>query len=391
MFKIQVYNNISQTGLDLLPNDRYDVGASQSSPDAALLRSQKLHDADIPANLLAVARAGAGVNNIPLDRMNQAGVCVFNTPGANANAVKELVVAGLLLSCRHLYEGIHFAKTISDDINTKVEAEKKRFKGQELPGKTLAVIGLGAIGVKVANVALALGMRVIGFDPALTVARAWELSSDIEHAETVDKALSQADFVTLHIPANNKTRDFMNAERLQQMPKGSVLLNFARAQVVDEDAVCAALETSQLSHYVTDFPSERLQAMNNVIALPHLGASTFEAEENCAVMAVKQLRKFLEFGLIENSVNLPTIHLDRSPDATDRITIVNRNEPNMVGQITHCLAEEKVNIADMINRSREDLAYTLIDINQVISEQTLAKIQDIDGVIKVRQFPLPAF
>lgn len=387
MFKIQILNNISEAGLQLFPSDSYNLNKEQNTPDAILLRSHNLHDLIPNSNLLALARAGAGVNNIPVAKLTEKGVPVFNTPGANANAVKELVVAGLLLASRNLYNGVAFTKQLTGDLDTQIETHKKQFIGAELPGKTLAVIGLGAIGVKVANIGAALGMEVIGYDPAITIQRAWELSSSITRAESIEQALAKADFVSIHIPGSNDNKNFLNTARIAKMKKGAVLLNFARKEIVEEEALIHALRNKHLDYYITDFPTALLQPLDNVIALPHLGASTYEAEENCAVMAVKELRNFLELGHIENSVNLPNVILEAS-GAEYRLSIVNQNIPNMLREITQPLAENQINIVDMVNRSRDSVAYTLLDLNQPANDNTLKQIANAPGIIKIRQFRL---
>ncbi|CAK0764270.1 3-phosphoglycerate dehydrogenase [Gammaproteobacteria bacterium] len=346
-------NNISVKGLERLPRDRYEVASEIAHPDAILVRSAKMHDMAIPNTVKAIGRAGAGVNNIPVDRMTQRGVVVFNAPGANANAVKELVLAGMLLGARHIAQAWHFAKTLSGDdasINEQVEKGKKQFVGFELPGRTLGVIGLGAIGVQVANMARALGMNVIGHDPTLTVKRAWQLSSEVQQALGVDDLLARSDFVTVHVPLTAETRGMIHASRFKTLKKGAVLLNFSRDGIIDDEAACRALDEGKLHAYVCDFPSNRLKDHPRVITLPHLGASTVEAEENCAVMVADQTRDYLEDGTIQNAVNFPEIQLPRGEGY--RVAIVNANVPNMVGQISKDLAQVNLNIQDLLNKSR---------------------------------------
>ncbi len=364
MLKVLTLNNISVKGLERFPRDHYEVASEIPGPDAILVRSAKMHDSDIPDSLKAVARAGAGTNNIPVDRMSEAGVVVFNTPGANANAVKELVMAGLFLSSRNICQAWDYTRNLTatgDELNRQVEAGKKQFVGGELPGKTLAVVGLGAIGVEVANMAIKLGMRVVGYDPVMTVARAWQLSSDVVQAHSVEEAMTQADFVTVHVPLLDATRHLINEERLRLMAKGAVVLNFARGGIVDDQAVMASLDQGHLGYYLSDFPTEALRAHSQVIALPHLGASTGEAEENCAVMAANQLIDYLENGNIKNSINLPEAIMPRAK-GSPRLSIVHDNVPNMVGQISTALADETINIIDMLNKSRNTMAYTLVDV-----------------------------
>jgi len=388
MFKILTYNAISKTGLDKLPADCYQVSSDQTEPDAILLRSYNLHEAPIPGSVKAIGRAGAGVNNIPVAVCSERGIPVFNAPGANANAVAELVIAGMLFAARNLGPAWDFARQLQGDnetMNSLVEKEKKRFAGYELAGKTLAVVGLGAIGVRVANAATALNMRVIGFDPQMTIESAWRLSTQVARAASLDELLSQADMVTLHVPLNEQTKQLLNAERIARLRKGAVLLNFARAGVVDEAAVCAALQRGHLSHYVCDFPSSALRDQPQAIALPHLGASTEEAEENCAVMVAEQVRDFLENGNIRNAVNFPDVMLPRV--AGVRLSIANRNVPGIVGQISAALAEANLNILDLLNKSRGDYAYTLIDLSDEVPEATLARIRHIDGVLATRIVP----
>ena len=385
MFKILTYNQIATVGLDRFPRDQYEVASEIQHPDAIMLRSFDLHSVEIPPSVKAVGRAGAGTNNIPVDEYSKKGIPVFNAPGANANAVKELTIAGLLLAARNLGDAIVYVKGLEGEgssLKSRVEQGKKAYSGYEIAGKTLAVLGLGAIGVRVANAAIDLGMKVIGYDPMLTVESAWMLSSDVKRAASIDDLIATADFVTVHVPLNDHTRGVINGARIAVMKPGAVLLNFSRDQIVDESAVLAALEQKQLSRYVCDFPSRPLIAHSKVITLPHLGASTEEAEDNCAVMVADQLREYLEHGNVRNSVNLPEVSMARTGGF--RLSVVNENVPNMVGQITSALAEASLNIIDLLNKSRGDLAYTVIDLNAPIPGTTLDKIRSITGVLSVR-------
>ena len=386
MYKIQTLNNISVAGLDRLPRERYEIASELSSPDAILVRSAKMHDLELPASVKAIGRAGAGVNNIPVDVMTAAGIPVFNAPGANANAVKELVVAGMLMAARNIGQAWRFATDLGGtdpEINKAVETGKKRFVGFELPGRTLGVVGLGAIGVKVANAARALGMHVIGYDPTITVRAAWALESDVEQALSVDDLVAKSDFITFHVPLTDTTRSMINADRLRLMKPQSVLLNFARNGIIDDAAVVNALEEGHLYAYVCDFPSNLLKDHPRVITLPHLGASTAEAEQNCAIMVAEQVRDWLENGNVTNSVNFPEINLPRAEDGY-RIAVVNSNVPNMLGQVSTDLAEAGLNIIDMLNKSRGEIAVTLIDVDQSPSDTAVQRIRDIDGVLSVR-------
>jgi D-3-phosphoglycerate dehydrogenase len=385
MYKILTLNNISVAGLDRLPRDRYEVASEIAHPDAILVRSHKMHGMPIPQTVKAIGRAGAGVNNIPLAEMTEKGIPVFNAPGANANAVKELVLAGALLAARNLGQAWRFATGLSGDdgvISKQVEAGKKHFVGFELPGRTMGVIGLGAIGVKVANACRALGMNVIGYDPTITVQSAWKLASEVEQALSVDDLLSKSDFVTFHVPLTDTTANMINAERLKLMKPGSVLLNFARNGIVNDEAVVAALDSGHLYGYVCDFPSNLLKDHPKVITLPHLGASTKEAEDNCAIMVAEEVSDYLENGNISNSVNFPAINLPRNGGY--RIAIVNSNVPNMVGQISTDLASDGLNILDMLNKSRDDIAVTLLDVDKQPSDDLLKTLASINGVLSVR-------
>jgi D-3-phosphoglycerate dehydrogenase len=389
MFKIKTLNSIAVAGLDRLPRDRYEVASELSRPDAILLRSFKMHDLALPESLLAVGRAGAGTNNIPIAKLSKLGVPVFNTPGANANAVKELVIAGLLMAARNLPQALDFVRSLKasgDELDKAVEAGKKNFVGFELPKRTLGVVGLGAIGVEVANAALRLGMNVLGYDPAITVQHAWQLSSGVQKAVNLDDLFARADVVTVHVPLNKATDKLVNAARLDFMRRGSVILNFSRDAIVDGAAVIDALNAGKLRAYVTDFPTRALLDHPKVICLPHLGASTVEAEENCAVMVVDNVREFLENGNISRSVNFPETVLQRS--RPHRVGIPHRNVPNMVAQILTALAAQNINIADMLNHSREELSYTLVDLDAPPSDETVARIRAIDGILSVRVLPI---
>jgi D-3-phosphoglycerate dehydrogenase len=384
MFKIQTLNNISRNGLDRLPANLYRVANDIADADAVLVRSADMHATPIPSSIKAVARAGAGVNNIPVAELSSRGVPVFNAPGANANAVKELVVAGMLLAARNLADAIGFVRELKldGDLHHRVEADKKRFVGSELAGKTLGVVGLGAIGVKVANAAYALGMRVLGFDPHMTVEGAWQLSSEVAKAGSLSELYAASDYITFHVPLNDKTRGIFGAQALASARQGVVLLNFAREGIVDATVLREGLASGRIGRYVSDFPEADLLGNPRVIALPHLGASTGEAEENCAVMVVDQLRDFLEHGNIRHSVNFPETRMART--GTARICIANRNRPNMIGQLSQVLGEAGVNIAQMHNASRADLAYTLVDVDSPVPDSLASAISAIDGILSVR-------
>jgi D-3-phosphoglycerate dehydrogenase len=384
-FKVLTLNNISVRGLERLPRDRYEVASEIGHPDAILLRSADMHSMEIPPSVLAVARAGAGTNNVPVAKLSRRGIPVFNAPGANANAVKELVLAGLFLSARNICQAWGYVRDLEGDdhaIEEAVEKGKKKFVGHELPGRTLGVVGLGAIGVEVANAALGLRMKVLGYDPQITVQRAWQLSSGVEQALSLDDLFARCDVVTVHVPLMDATRGLVNEARLKLMRKGGVILNFARAQIVDEAAVLASLDAGHLASYVCDFPTRAVKNHPMVVALPHLGASTGEAEENCAIMVADTLRDYLENGNVRNSVNFPEAVLPRV--GGNRVAISNDNVPNMVGQISTCLAEAKLNIADLLNKSRGDLAYTIIDTDAPITADVLAKLRSIPGVLSAR-------
>ena len=386
MYKIKTFNNISDKGLSRLPSTDYDINPDHETPDAIILRSYKLHEYPVPDSLVAVGRAGAGTNNVPVAKMSGQGIPVFNAPGANANAVKELVIAGMLLSCRNICQAWDYARNVegtAEEQSKAVEDGKKKFVGYELPGRTLGVVGLGAIGVYVANAAIALGMRVIGFDPTITVKSAWKMSSEVQEMPTVEELIKQSDFVSFHVPMLESTKNLLNAKRIANMKDGAVVLNFARDGVVDDEAVLKALDDDKLGAYVCDFPAQNLKGHSKVITLPHLGASTVEAEENCAIMVADQLKDFLENGNIHNSVNFPEIRLARIGDV--RLSIANKNLPDMVAQISHVLGQAGVNIQHMSNESRGDLAYTLMDLEKAIDETTLSQIKAIEGVLGARQ------
>ena len=389
-FQIQTLNKISSLGLKRFPADMYQVGTEVAQPDAILVRSQVMHDMEIPASVKAIARAGAGTNNVPVKKMNQRGVPVFNAAGANANAVKELVVAGMLLAARNIVPALQFTSGLKGDdstLNKLVEEGKKNYAGIELHGRTLGIIGLGAIGRLVADTALRLGMHVYGFDPELTVEAAWSLSSQVKKANTVEELLKHSDFVTLHLPLLDATRGLINAQRIQAMKPGSILLNFSRDAIVDNEAVLAALHSKHLRSYVCDFPAQKLQGHADVVALPHLGASTEEAEENCAVMVVDQVRDYLEHGNLSNTVNFPTLVMPR--ESGFRLAIANANVPNMLGQISTALANAGINIHNMMNKSRGEMAYTLVDTDSAIPAELIAQLAAIPGVLMVRDLPLP--
>lgn len=385
MHKIKTYNNISDKGLSRFTKDLYEVGESVTIADAIMLRSAKLHDEPIEESVRAIGRAGAGVNNIPVDEMSGRGVVVFNAPGANANAVKELVIVGMLMAARNICDAWQYADNLegSDaEVSKAVEAGKKQYVGFELPGRTLGVIGLGAIGVEVANAAVALGMDVIGFDPTITIKRAWQLSADVKEMDSAEALLNECDFVTFHVPLIESTKHLLNAERLSTMKDGVVIMNFARDGIVDDDAVLAGIESGKVHAYISDFPAPKLKGHKQVFTLPHLGASTNEAEDNCAIMIADQLKDFLQNGHIKNSVNFPDVKLSRIGE--NRLAIANMNRPDMVAQVSHILGQAKVNILHMVNESRGDLAYTLIDVESPLSNDSLQSLVSIEGVLSVR-------
>ncbi|KMT66010.1 phosphoglycerate dehydrogenase [Catenovulum maritimum] len=387
MKTIRTYNNIAAKGLNKFPQDSYRVSADEAEPDAVLLRSHKLHTEALPKSVLAVARAGAGVNNIPVTDYTHQGIVVFNTPGANANAVKELVLASLLLGSRGVTQSMNYVKSLADvndphELHKKVEAGKKQYGGCELEGKTLGVVGLGAIGAKVANLALSLGMKVIGYDPKLSVEAAWRLSSNVKKADNLNALLSRSDYVTLHVPVVEATKEFMNDDAFAAIKQGAKLINLARGELVEENAVLAALESGKLSAYIADFPSQNLIKNDNVILFPHLGASTVEAEENCAVMGAEQLIDFLDNGNITNSVNFPAVSMERTSGY--RITFANDNVPKVLGVVLNLLADLNINVLDMVNKSRDDIAYTILDIEQRPTADLIQKISSVEHVFHVR-------
>ena len=385
MFKIKTINNISEKGLSRLPAESYLVCADTDSPDAIIVRSQNLLNMDVSSSLKAVGRAGAGTNNIPVKRLGEQGIVVFNSPGANANAVKELVITGMLLACRNICQAWKYASNVEgsdEELQKAVEAGKKKYVGYELPGRTLGVVGLGAIGVEIANVAVTLGMRVIGFDPTITVKNAWKMSSDVEEMEKIEELFEQADFVTFHVPLIAATNNLLNAKRVSIMRDGAVVLNFARNGIVDDDAVLDGIKSGKLHAYVCDFPSQKLKGNEQVITLPHLGASTEEAEENCAMMIADQLKDFLDNGNIRNSVNYPAVKLPRGGKA--RVAITHGNMPDMIARISSTVGDAGYNIFHLRNESRGDFAYTLMDIESDIGEDMIDKISEIEGVLKAR-------
>ena len=388
MFKIKTYNAISSKGLERFNPKSYEVGSAVADADAYLLRSQKLHGEPVPKSLLAVARAGAGVNNIPVGEYGQQGIVVFNTPGANANAVKELVLAGMLLTTRGILPGIDYARSLgamtdSAEMHQLLEKEKSKFAGTELRGKTLGIVGLGAIGSMVADTALALGMKVLGFDPALSIDAAWRLSNAVQRMENLPSLLARSDFVSIHVPALESTRHMIDAAALAGIKPGAVLLNFARETIVDPAAILQSLDAGRLGRYVSDFPEPGLSTHDKCIAMPHIGASTEESEENCAVMAADQIMEFLENGNIVNSVNYPAVRMDRTPGAT-RLAIANENVAGVLGSVLSVLADAKLNVIDMINRSRDDLAYNLIDLSSAPDDAAIKAIGNVAHVIRVR-------
>lgn len=390
MYKVRTLNNISERGLDKFSCRDYELGSEISDPDAILVRSQQLTSDDVTPSLRAVGRAGAGVNNIPVADYTEKGIVVFNTPGANANAVKELVLAGLLLSCRGIVSGIDYVASLSDqtdksELNKHVEANKKRFKGRELKGKTLGTLGLGAIGSMVAEMALQLEMEVLGYDPALSVDAAWRISRRVQKMENMQALFSRADIITLHVPVLDSTRGMINEETLAYFRDGAVLLNFSREEIVDNAAISKALDSGKISQYISDFPTLDLMGKAGAIATPHLGASTDEAEENCAMMVSDQILDFLENGNIKNSVNYPDVTLERN-DSGFRLALTNQNVPRILGNVLSILADRNINVIDMLNKSRDDVAYNLIDIESEPNDDLVDALQDIEGVINVRVF-----
>ena len=387
VFQVLILNAISKQGLARLPAS-YVVGSDVVQPDAILVRSANMHEMDIPASVLAIGRAGAGTNNIPVKKLSERGVPVFNAPGANANAVKELVIAGMLMGARNLIPAIRFVETLSgsdEEMHKATEAGKKAFAGTELPGRTLGVIGLGAIGSLVADAAIKLGMKVIGFDPAITVEAAWRLPAQVKKANSVEEVVKSADFITLHVPLLDATRKLINAERIALMQPGTVLLNFAREGIVDNAAALAGLHSGQLRAYLNDFPANALQSQPGVVCLPHLGASTGEAEENCAVMVAEQVTDYLENGNILNAVNFPNVDMPR--ESAYRVAIANANVPNMLGQISTAMANAGLNIHTMVNKSRGEMAYTLVDVDSIVPDSVVKELCAITGVLAVRYLP----
>lgn len=386
MYKIQTLNKISPKGLDLLPRDKYEIASEIVNPDAIMVRSFKMLDMEIPGSVKAVARAGAGVNNIPIEKCTENGVVVFNTPGANANGVKELAITALLMSSRKIVPGIRWAKELvgnGDEVPKLIEKGKSQFAGPEILGKRLGVIGLGAIGVMVANSAVALGMEVVGYDPYISVEAAWGLSHNVKRSIGLDQLIAESDYITIHVPLTDKTKGMIAKEKFALMKKGVRIVNLARGGLVNNEDLKSALEEGVVECYVTDFPDEDLLKNDKVLSFPHLGASTNESEDNCAMMAARQLKDFLEYGNIANSVNFPACSM--APSAAKRVVIANRNVPNMVGQITTILAEHHINIADMINRHLGDVAYNIIDIEGTVKQDQLDKIRAVEGIILVRE------
>jgi len=386
MYKIMTLNKIAAVGLEKLERDKYEVASELSNPDGIILRSFKMHDMELPKSLKAVARAGAGVNNIPIDKCTQAGIVVFNTPGANANGVKELTIAALLISSRNIVGGVNWAQTLKgkgDEVPNLVEKGKADYGGFEIKGKTLGVVGLGAIGVLVANSAADLGMEVVGYDPYISVEAAWGLSPKVKRANALESLIRESDYISIHVPYIDATKGMFNQEKLSLCKDGVRIINLARGGLVVNKDIKAALESGKVSHYVTDFPDDEVISYKNVIALPHIGASTEEAEDNCAVMAALEIKDYLENGNIKNSVNFPAVHVDRNPAKT-RITIANKNVPNMVGQISSLLASAGINIAGLVNKHLETIAYNIIDTDSKVTDDVVAKISAIDGIISVR-------
>ncbi|MBC7610972.1 MAG: phosphoglycerate dehydrogenase [Polaromonas sp.] len=388
MYKVRTYNQISVKGLECFPRQSYEVGSDISQPDAFLLRSQKLADVEVPKSLLAAARAGAGVNNVPIAQYSKLGVVVFNTPGANANAVKELVMAGMLLATRGILPGMAYVNSLTAmldaaEMSALLEKEKARFAGGEIKGKTLGIVGLGAIGSMVADMALAMGMKVVGFDPALSIDAAWRLSNEVTRMENLQSLLARSDYISLHVPAMDATRHLINDDALALMKTGAVLLNFARETIVDSEAIKRSLDKGKLGKYVCDFPEPMLLNHAKVIAMPHIGASTEESEENCAVMAASQLMNYLANGNIVNSVNFPAVSMSRTAGTT-RITFSNDNVPGVLGHVLSVLADKEVNVIDMMNKSRGELAFNIIDVESMPPGDVVAAIEAVEHVIRVR-------
>ncbi|NBK97407.1 MAG: 3-phosphoglycerate dehydrogenase [Erysipelotrichia bacterium] len=385
MKKIKLYNKISPKGLNLF-SDEYEYGEEITGEDAIIVRSAKLHDIPLNDQLKAIARAGAGTNNVPIDKASEKGIVVFNTPGANANAVKELVLAGMLACARPMHRALNWIESVDakEGIAELVEAEKAKFKGSELAGKSLGVIGLGAIGIKVANLALHLGMEVYGFDPYLSVQAAWQLSRNVKLVKSADEIYRNSDYISIHVPLNDKTKDMIDVVALAKMRNGVNVLNFARGGLVDEEAMCKALNEGKVAHYVCDFPSGKILHQKNAICIPHLGASTPESEENCAIMAVKQLRDYLENGNITNAVNLPNCSMERAGEV--RITCFHHNVPNMLAQISQVVSAQGLNIANMLNKSKNDYAYTIVDVDEAKGTNIVAELEKIPAILKVQVY-----
>ena len=383
MLNIQVLNNISPLGLEKFSKESYQVSTSDKNPDAILVRSAKMHDIEIGDSLKAIGRAGAGVNNIPLKQMSDKGVVVFNTPGANANAVKELVISSMLLASRNICQAWDYVNKLPlENLKTTVEDGKKQYSGSELPGKTLGIVGLGAIGVEIANAASMLGMDVIGYDPSISKKNAWKISSEVQEALSLEELFSKSDFISFHVPLVDATKNLLDSKRIALLPEGCVVINMSRDGIVDEEELIKSLDSGKVKYYVTDFPIDEKKNHDRVIALPHLGASTSEAEENCAIMIAKQVKDYLEHGNIVNSVNFPDSKMPRAGE--ERLAITHRNVPNMVRQITKEIAEEGANIVDMLNKSRGEFAYTLIDIEKEIPNTVIENIKQVEGILKVR-------
>lgn len=390
MYRVLTLDKISSLGIDRFPNYFYEVGNAVENPDAILVRSRDMHKEAIPLAVRAVGRAGVGVNNIPLEKMSSLGIAVFNTPGANANAVKELVIGSLVIASRQIGEAWDFVRSLSgidEDIVKLVEEGKKRFVGFELQGKVLGVVGLGVIGRAVANAADALGMKVVGFDPNVTVEGAWQLSANVHRAKNLGELLTRADFLTLHVPLDEKTRGLINAQNLEVVKKGVVILNFAREEIVDQEAVKAALDSGVVFSFISDFPNTLLRNHSRVVMLPHLGASTGEAEDNCAIMVVDQIRDFLENGNVRNSVNFPEASMPRL--SKHRLVLANANVPNMIAKVSEALGQGKINIHDMVNMSRGEIAYTIVDLDNPVPEDTFRRIAGTEGVLMVRLIDPP--
>ena len=385
MFRISTMNKIAAVGLDRFDREQYEVASELNNPDAIIVRSAKLHDMEMPATLKAIARAGAGVNNIPVADCTAKGIVVFNTPGANANAVKELVIAALLLASRGIIKGVEWTNTLkgTENISKQVEDGKKNFAGTEIKGKTLGIIGLGAIGVSLANAALALGMNVVGFDPYISVEAAWSLSGQVKRAKSLDSMLSKADYISVHVPFLPDTKNMIYKEKFAMMKDGVKIVNFSRDGIINTEDMIAALDSGKVSCYVTDFAEDALLQRDNVIVMPHLGASTKESEDNCAMMAVDEIKLFLETGNVVNSVNFPPCELPMSDDF--RIVLINKNIPNMLGQITSVLAKGGINITASINKQKNDYAYNIIETDSSVSDALISELTGIDGVVMVRR------